>query len=114
LIEEQAMNEIIKSLGGVLQINADIPANASDAQLTQHLANDLILAAGRQPVTVAEVRAQQAWLAADATKKSVEKQIKSLEESVTDRRYREAVLGIDNGWLTDLNAQIKTLREQLV
>jgi hypothetical protein len=40
-------------------------------------------------------------------------QISTLEQQVTARRSREAVLGIDNGWLADINAQIATLRGQL-
>lgn len=39
--------------------------------------------------------------------------IEKLEASITDRRIREAVLGVDNGWLADINAQIAVLRTQL-
>lgn len=40
-------------------------------------------------------------------------QIKDLEKNVTQRRIREAVLGIDNGWLEDIESQISALREKL-
>ena len=40
-------------------------------------------------------------------------QIATLEASVTDRRIREAVLGIDNGWLKSLNDNVATLRASL-
>lgn len=40
-------------------------------------------------------------------------QIQTLEATVTDRRIREAVLGVDNNWLRNLNDQIATLRAQL-
>ena len=40
-------------------------------------------------------------------------QIAALEASVTLRRQREAILGIDNGWLADVNAQIAALRAKL-
>lgn len=40
-------------------------------------------------------------------------QIADLEATVTPRRIREAVLGIDGGWLADLNEQIAALRAQL-
>lgn len=40
-------------------------------------------------------------------------QIRVLESQQTDRRIREAVLGIDGGWLTNLNAQIEELRAAL-
>jgi len=41
------------------------------------------------------------------------KAIADLETTITDRRIREAVLGIDNGWLANVNAQIAALRSQL-
>jgi len=40
-------------------------------------------------------------------------QITTLEASITQRRQREAILGIDNGWLEDVNAQIVALRAKL-
>ena len=33
-----------------------------------------------------------------------------LETTVTDRRLREAVLGVDGGWLANVNSQINQLR----
>lgn len=36
--------------------------------------------------------------------------ILALESTVTERRTREAILGIDGGWLANVNAQIATLR----
>jgi hypothetical protein len=47
--------------------------------------------------------------AADVIKQS----IGTLESSVTPRRVREAILGIDNGWLQSVDAQIVALRAQL-
>lgn len=41
-------------------------------------------------------------------------QIAELESQQTDRRVREAVLGVDSGWLANLNNQIATLRAQLL
>ena len=40
-------------------------------------------------------------------------QIAGLESTATERRYREAVLGIDEGWLKNLNDEIASLRAQL-
>lgn len=40
-------------------------------------------------------------------------QIVALESQVTQRRLREAVLGLDNGWLADIDGQIAALRQQL-
>lgn len=44
---------------------------------------------------------------------AIYEQIALLEASVTDRRIREAVLGIDNNWLAGVNDQIASLRAQL-
>jgi hypothetical protein len=40
-------------------------------------------------------------------------QIAELELSCTPRRLREAILGIDDGWLLDVNNEISDLRDQL-
>lgn len=40
-------------------------------------------------------------------------QIRVLEEQQTPRRLREAVLGIDGGWLENLEKQIKEIRDRL-
>ena len=40
-------------------------------------------------------------------------QIKALEESITLRRQREAILAKDGGWLADVDRQITELRDQL-
>jgi len=50
---------------------------------------------------------------AKASGQNVLLQIAKLEATITQRRQREAVLGIDNGWLADVNAQIAALRAQL-
>lgn len=43
----------------------------------------------------------------------IRQQIVELEVQQTDRRIREAVLGIDGGWLARLDEQIVDLRTQL-
>lgn len=43
----------------------------------------------------------------------IKAQIAALEASISDRRIREAVLGTDNGWLADVDAQTAALRGQL-
>jgi hypothetical protein len=43
----------------------------------------------------------------------IKKQIAELEAQQTPRRIRDAVLGVDNGWLANLEAQIAALRMQL-
>lgn len=42
------------------------------------------------------------------------RQIAELEISISARRIREAVLGIDSGWLAGVNDKISVLREQLL
>lgn len=43
----------------------------------------------------------------------IRKQIVLLEARMTPRRMREAVLGTDGGWLTNLEKQIASLRAEL-
>ena len=43
----------------------------------------------------------------------VKLQIIELEKTQTARRMREAVLGVDGGWMENLDAQISALRAQL-
>lgn len=50
---------------------------------------------------------------AKANGQNVLSQIAKLEATITQRRQREAILGIDNGWLADVNAQIVALRAKL-
>lgn len=45
---------------------------------------------------------------------AVLQQITVLEQSITGRRLREAILAIDNGWLADVNSEIANLRKTLV
>lgn len=40
-------------------------------------------------------------------------EILKLEYSITQRRLREAILGVDNGWLADVESKIAALREKL-
>lgn len=44
---------------------------------------------------------------------TIKQQIRDLEGKQSARRIREAALGIDDGWLANLNAQIEALRAQL-
>jgi hypothetical protein len=43
----------------------------------------------------------------------LKEQLLLLEQEQTPRRLREAILGIDDGWLLNLNNQIITIRNQL-
>lgn len=44
---------------------------------------------------------------------AIKQQITVLESTITDRRYREAILGTDGGWLANVDAQIAELRAQI-
>ena len=46
-------------------------------------------------------------------KAKIKADIAALEATITPRRTREAILGIDNGWLADIELQIQELRGQL-
>lgn len=43
----------------------------------------------------------------------IKSRIASLESKQTPRRLREAALGLDNGWLKNLESEIAALRSQL-
>lgn len=43
----------------------------------------------------------------------IKSEIAILEATITPRRVREAILGMDNGWLTDMDSMIQALRAQL-
>lgn len=71
-----------------------------------------------QPIllTQAEIDEIEAARLADEVaqpKRLIRQQILALESQVTQRRLREAVLGTDNGWLSDIESQIAALRSQL-
>jgi hypothetical protein len=61
----------------------------------------------------AEADAREAAWQAGEGKRLALAQIAKLEASITERRRREAILGIDGGWLANIDAQIATLRAQL-
>lgn len=44
---------------------------------------------------------------------SILKQIQELEDTITERRRDEAILGQDNGWLKNIRGQISALRATL-
>jgi hypothetical protein len=40
-------------------------------------------------------------------------QIQVLELQITPRRLREAIMGVDNGWLSEKEAEIEAIRETI-
>lgn len=68
------------------------------------------------PLTGAEISERASALVtynSAVTNNAVKQQIVVLEQSITDRRRDEAILGQDNGWLANVRSQIATLRSQL-
>ena len=45
---------------------------------------------------------------------SILSQIRTIEATITPRRIREAILGTDAGWLSAHEAEISTLRAQII
>lgn len=73
-------------------------------------------AEGNVPFTAeeeAEADQREAEWAAGESRRNALSQIATLETQITARRQREAILGTDNGWLADIEAQIAALRTQL-
>jgi hypothetical protein len=53
---------------------------------------------------------EAAWVAAEPQRLR-QNRIEELEALSTERRKREAILGLDNGWLQNLDNQIADIRE---
>jgi len=51
--------------------------------------------------------------AAGEGRRNILRQIELIESAITPRRFREALLGTDGGWLAARNQEIATLRSQL-
>lgn len=62
------------------------------------------------PITDAEA---VAIIAANIPSPTIPQQIAAIELAITPRRIREALMGLDNGWLADKDAEIAALRAQL-
>lgn len=67
------------------------------------------------PATIYDTWQNGAWVTDTVAAQDAEllSQIADLEKQVTQRRIREAILGLDNGWLSGIEQQIETLRSQL-
>jgi hypothetical protein len=60
-----------------------------------------------------EWAAEKAKFAQEAPKILNKSKISLLESAITPRRTREAILGVDNGWLANQETAIAALRAQL-
>ena len=47
------------------------------------------------------------------TRRELVSSITALELQITPRRLRDAILGMDNGWLANIESQIEAIRRQL-
>lgn len=89
------------------------PADSQQINETEYKSIILKLTDGSQlasnkkgePITV-----DKSPLSTDAI---IKNQIIEIENNITARRIREAILGSDNGWLVDKENTIKTLRDKL-
>lgn len=64
--------------------------------------------------TEIEAREAEITVALEAKNKLlIKQQIEDIEKTITQRRIREAILGIDNEWLSKKNAEILVLRGML-
>lgn len=105
-----------KSTGGfyVAEIHGDnIPPDAVEITTDEHAA----LLAGQSAGKLIRADADGRPVAVDPQplppNQIIMAQIVALEGTITDRRWREAVLGADNGWLKGVNDQITALRAKL-
>jgi hypothetical protein len=88
-----AVTTIIRDADG-----ANIPADSANVDYQSYLA---WLASGNSPTPYS------------AQNLTIKQQIMMLEATITPRRLRESLLGIDNGWMKNLNDQIVALRANL-
>lgn len=67
------------------------------------------------PTTIFDTWQNGAWVTDTVAEQNANlvSQISELEKQVTQRRIREAILGLDNGWLSGIEQQIEVLRGQL-
>jgi len=105
-----------KSTGGFYDVRFhgnNIPADAVEITIEEHAA---LLDGQRQGKLIAAdgdgrpVLQDQPPITGNAL---ILSQIATLEATISERRKREAILGIDSGWLADVNAQIAVLRAQM-
>lgn len=105
-----------KSTGGFYsrEIHGDnMPADAVEITAEKHAALLDGQSLGKRITTDSEGRPVLSDPPAPTESQITLGKIAALEATVTDRRIREAVLGVDAGWLRALNDEIATLRARL-
>ena len=89
------------------KININIPAEAIELSLQAY--NDLLI--GQESGLEIYADDLQPALRERVSVVTPSMELQQLELSVTPRRIREAILGIDNNWLKNLDKQIDDLRK---
>jgi hypothetical protein len=109
------INDVILSMGGVERITGPMGIDASDLEISSHLATNC---QGANVPTLAQVKAAKLTYAATIAKATgnavIAEQIAALESTATNRRIREAVRGSGRAWLDALDDQIAALRALIV
>jgi len=91
----------------------NIPPDAVGVSEEQHAALMIGQAEGQRIIAGADGQPVLAAPPPPTAEEIAAQKIAVLEASITPRRLREATLGTDNGWLADVDKQIKALRAGL-
>ena len=104
-----------KSAGGfyddALHAKSKIPSDA--VAITADAHRSLMAAQAKGQVIQADATGSPLAVNRPAYVPTEKDQIAALEASITPRRLREAVLGVDNGWLRQRNDEIAALRAKV-
>lgn len=90
-----------------------IPVDAIEITIAEHAALLEAQAAGKFIQADSDGRPVALDPPVPTAKQIALSQILTLESTATERRVREAILGLDNGWLKNVNDQIAALRAQI-
>lgn len=96
------MKEVINLQGAKVQVAVDTPVKTVNG--VHYLLNQ---------AEQDEIAAREAAWQAGAIKRNALVEISRLEAQITSRRMREAVLGTDNGWLSNQESLIAIERNKL-
>lgn len=114
-------DEVILTENNLSGTHTNLAVNSIDFELVEGVAPNtlnpqfgLIAYDGEySPINQAEYDVNESAFIAQKTKENILNQIGFIENSITPRRQREAILGIDDGWLAEQESAIALLRQQL-
>ena len=92
---------------------SSIPADAVEITIEEHAALLDGQRQGKRITADADGRPRLQDPPPPTTEQLVVSEIIALESEITPRRQREAILGIDNGWLANQDAAIANLRKNI-